>query len=84
MLWGAGCLLAVAPQQPRGLLAQGSRYKGWGLLWGMKLTLGNVSIPFHNPVERHVGGRACLPGVSCPPQRPMLSPRAGTSLGHLS
>lgn len=49
----------------------------------MKLTLGNVSIPFHNPVEKRVGARACLPRGSCPPQGPALSPRAGTALGHL-
>lgn len=39
VLWGVGCLL----QQFGGLLAQGSKYRDWGPLWGMNLTLGNVT-----------------------------------------
>jgi len=62
-----------------GWLAPGSRDKGWGLLWGMELTLGNISVPFHNSTEKRVGVRACLTRGLLPTPRTRAEPQSPES-----
>lgn len=90
MLWDVVCPLAVTLQQFLGLLAQGSRYKGWGTTLADETHPGEchsrcVSILFHKPVEKHVGARACLPPWgSLLTLRTCTKPQRGDILGPLA
>lgn len=87
--WGEGRLLAVAPQQFWGLLAQGSRYRGRGTTLGDETHPGEchspcVSILFHNPVEKRVGVRPCLPGGLLPTPRTCTKSQGRNMPGSLA